>query len=58
MALIDDDPKPAYIKTLKTDDNTYPTDIYSLDGRRISHHQPGLNIIRMNDGSSKKIIKK
>ena len=30
--------------------------IYTLDGKRHSHLQPGLNIVRQSDGSTKKIV--
>ena len=30
--------------------------IYDMQGRRIDHLQKGLNIIRMNDGKTKKVI--
>lgn len=31
---------------------------YSLDGRHLSTSQRGLNIVRMNDGTAKKVVKK
>ncbi len=31
---------------------------YDLNGRRISEPQRGLNILRMSDGSVRKVIKK
>ena len=46
------------ILSLKTNDNNYPVDIYSIDGKRKSHPQNGLNIIRMSDGSAKKVYKR
>ena len=35
-----------------------PTEYYTLDGRRISNLQRGFNVIRMNDGSMRKVIMK
>ena len=58
VALTDDDPSPTGIKTLKEENPNYPVGIYSLDGKRLQKEQRGLNIIRMNDGSSKIILKK
>jgi hypothetical protein len=57
VPLTDDDPKPTSILSLKTNDNIYPVDIYSIDGKRKSQPQRGLNIIRMSNGTTKKIIK-
>lgn len=56
VALTDDDPKPTGIKSQKRDDNTYPEGIYFIDGKHISQPQRGLNIIRMSDGTTKKVI--
>ena len=56
VALKDDDPK-SDIKALKTGDVNL-VDIYTIDGKRISHPQRGLNIIRMSDGSTKKVLVK
>ena len=32
--------------------------IYSIDGRRLKEIQPGVNIVKMSDGTTRKIIKK
>ena len=58
VALTDDDPKPTDILSLKTNDNIYPVNIYTIDGKRKSQPQRGLNIIRMGDGTTKKVILK
>lgn len=58
VALRDDDPKPTDILSLKTNDNIYPVDIYSIDGKRKSQPLRGLNIIRMSDGTIKKVYKR
>lgn len=58
VPLTDDDPKPTDILSLKTNDNIYPVDMYSIDGKRKSQYQRGLNIIRMSDGTTKKFIVK
>ncbi len=41
-------------KNMPTTKNSY----YTVDGRRIREAQRGLNIIRMSDGTTKKVIKK
>ncbi|MBQ7512330.1 MAG: Ig-like domain-containing protein [Prevotella sp.] len=35
---------------------TVPETVYTIDGKRVGQMQRGLNIVRMNDGSVKKII--
>ena len=32
--------------------------IYSIDGRRLKETRPGVNIVKMSDGTTRKIIKK
>ena len=56
VALTDDDPKPTGVYSLKVDNNITPEATFSLDGRRLSNPQRGLNIIRMSDGSTKKVM--
>lgn len=56
VALTDNDPKPTSVKSLKADEIVFPVATYSIDGRRISQPQRGLNIIRMSDGSTKKVM--
>ena len=57
VALTENDPKPTDILSLKTYDNINPVDIYSIDGKRKSQPQRGLNIIRLSNGTTKKVIK-
>ena len=45
------------IKTLTTDEAT-PYEYYSLKGEKLATPQPGVNIIRMKDGKTKKIMVK
>lgn len=52
VALTDDDPTSMIKHSLKSNDNNYPVEIYSIDGKRISQPQRGLNILRMNDGKT------
>lgn len=59
VALTDEDPKPT------TDINTPPgiqmpaiVERYSIDGKHISSPQSGLNIIRMSNGTTKKVFVK
>ena len=34
------------------------TDIYDLNGRRRDALQPGVNIVKMSDGTTRKVIKR
>ena len=56
VALTDEDYNRTSINTLKTDDAVFSTATYSVDGRRLTQPQRGLNIIRMSDGTTKKVI--
>ena len=56
VALTDDDPKPTGIKSFKEDSHSNPVGIYSLDGKQLYKEQHGLNIIRMSDGTTKKVM--
>ena len=53
-----DDPRPTRVQSQKNDAEVYPTSIYTIDGMRIFKTIRGLNIIRMNDGTTKKVIMK
>jgi hypothetical protein len=58
VALADDDPKPT---TGIKDTNNYGTTAeryYSLDGKRMATPKTGLNIIKMSDGTTKKVLMK
>lgn len=55
VALTDDDPKPTGIKDVNGGVNTAER-YYSLDGKCIATPQRGLNIIRMSDGTTRKIV--
>lgn len=55
VALTDSDPTPTGIKGINNDVMTGER-YYSIDGKRIATPQRGLNIIRMNDGTTKKIV--
>ena len=57
VALTDDDPKPTGIQGINNNVTTADY-YYSLDGKRMLTPKPGLNIIRMNDGTTKKVIMK
>ena len=58
VALADDDPSPTSVNSLKVENNISPKATFSLDGCRLSNPQRGLNIIRMSDGTTKKVIKR
>ena len=55
VALADDDPKPTKIRSVNSNETT-EKHYYSLDGKRMTTPQRGLNIIKMSDGSTKKVI--
>lgn len=57
VALTDDDPKPTGIKGINNNVMTGER-YYSLDGKCTTTPQRGLNIIRMSDGSTKKMVVK
>ena len=56
VALTDNDPKPTSVRTPKADETVSPVATYSIDGRRLTQPQRGLNIIRMSDGTTKKVV--
>ena len=53
-----DEPRPTGVLPLKSDNQAYPAGVYTISGKRIIKPQRGLNIIRMSDGTTKKVIKK
>jgi hypothetical protein len=57
VALTDDDPKPTGITNVNQDIAT-DQHYYSLDGKRIATPRRGLNIIRMKDGTTRKVVVK
>lgn len=57
VALTDSDPQPTGIKGVNDDVMTGES-YYSSDGKRIAAPQRGLNIVRMSDGTTKKVINK
>lgn len=59
VALTDEDPKPttAIMETTATQQPTI-VERYTIDGKRINQLQRGLNIIKMNDGTTKKVVVK
>ena len=59
VALTDEDPKPTTdINTPAVTQMPAIVECYSIDGKRISSPQRGLNIIRMSDGTVKKVFVK
>ena len=46
------------VNTVTTDNQRTPTHYYSVDGRSIKQPQRGLNILRMSDGTVKKVMVK
>ena len=57
VALTDDDPKPSGITNVNQDIAT-GQQYYSLDGKRIATPQRGLNIVRMKNGTTRKVVVK
>ena len=57
VALTDEDPKPTGIKNVRSNEITEKR-YYSIDGKQTTIPQRGLNIIRMSDGTTKKVILK
>jgi hypothetical protein len=55
VALTDDDPKPTGIHLIESTEK-YPTTVYNLNGQYISQPKKGLNILKKNDGTIKKVI--
>jgi hypothetical protein len=58
LALTDSDPKPAGIVASTVTKQTADIKRYDLSGRRASQHQRGLNIVKMSDGTTKKVVMK
>ena len=46
---------PAVVENINVDKNGI-TEVYTFDGKRIDYIQKGLNIIKMKDGTTRKII--
>lgn len=42
--------------SLVRDEQAVPAEYYTLDGRQLSAPQPGLNVVRMSDGTSRKVV--
>ena len=57
IALTDEDPKPTGIQSINNNVITCKR-YYSLDGKQTTTPQRGLNIIKMSDGTTKKVIMK
>ena len=55
VALTEEDPNPATVKAHNYA-NSKRADIYSFDGHRIVKPQKGLNILKLSDGTTKKVI--
>ena len=49
---------PSGIEGVKTDDDKTEVSRYTLDGKKLSEPQKGINIIKMNDGTTRKEIVK
>ena len=58
VALTDSDPKPTGIIAPEATQQPSIVECYDLNGRRASQLQRGINIIKMSDGTTKKIVEK
>ena len=56
VALTDDDPKPTGIIGVVNEDDACAVGYYSLEGQRIEVPRKGVNIVKMSDGTMKKIV--
>lgn len=57
VALTDDDPNPSGITNVNLNVTTN-LQYYSLDGKRIATPQRGINIVKMKDGTTRKVVVK
>ena len=57
VPLVGGDPTPEGISQLASDTNAVEC-YFTIDGKRVSQPQRGLNIVRMSDGGTKKVIVK
>ncbi len=58
VALTDEDPKPTGISTMEYAPMATNKAIYDLQGHQLTQPKRGLNIIRMSDGKTRKVIVK
>ena len=57
MAVMEESGEVTYIDEIQSDSQCREDLIYRIDGRRTRELQPGLNIIRMSDGTIRKVLK-
>lgn len=57
VALTDEDPKPTSIESVNSSIKTAER-YYTIDGKQITSLQRGLNIVKMSDGTTRKVIVK
>jgi len=56
VALTDSDPQPTSINQLKAESNI--VSYYSVNGKQLSSPQKGINILKMSNGKTKKVLVK
>jgi hypothetical protein len=56
VALTDEELDPSSIVLTNSDSSPYPINYFNLDDKRIPKPQRGLNIIKMSDGTTKKMF--
>jgi hypothetical protein len=49
--------EPTAIEGVQTGDDTTPTTLYDVSGRRIVQMQRGINIVKMRNGRTRKVLK-
>ena len=57
VALTDEDPKPTSIESVNSSIKTAER-YFTIDGKQITSLQRGLNIVKMSDGTTRKVIVK
>ena len=57
VAIMDDSGQTTFINEVETESLDMEQEVYTVDGKRVSGLQKGINIVRMKDGSVRKIWK-
>ncbi len=45
-----------WVNEVMTSESAHPVAIFSVDGKKLEMFQPGVNILRMSDGTTRKIV--
>lgn len=57
VAIMDDSGQTTFINEVESESTDMEQEVYTVDGKRVSGLQKGINIVRMKDGSVRKIWK-